>query len=96
MTITVADTAPVAGDDAFTVLAGGSLNLPPPPGVLANDTDADGDAADGRWWPAGPANGTLTPNADGSFTYTPDPATSAPTPSPTRPATACSAATWPR
>ena len=41
------------------------------PGVLGNDTDVDGDALTAVLV-SGPANGTLTLNADGSFTYTPD------------------------
>ena len=40
-------------------------------GVLGNDTDVDGDALTAVLV-SGPANGTLTLNADGSFTYTPD------------------------
>ena len=41
------------------------------PGVLGNDTDADGDPLTAQLV-TGPANGTLALNADGSFTYTPD------------------------
>ena len=39
-------------------------------GVLANDTDADGDALTAALV-SGPSHGTLTLNANGSFTYTP-------------------------
>ena len=42
------------------------------PGVLGNDTDPDGDALTAVLV-SGPAHGTLTLNADGSFSYTPDP-----------------------
>src|SRR5262249_49927830 len=41
------------------------------PGVLGNDSDPDGDALTAVL-ANGPANGTLTLNADGSFTYTPN------------------------
>ena len=39
-------------------------------GVLDNDTDVDGDTLTAVLV-AGPTNGTVTLNADGSFTYTP-------------------------
>jgi VCBS repeat-containing protein len=41
------------------------------PGVLANDSDPDGDPLTATN-ATDPANGTLALNADGSFTYTPD------------------------
>ncbi|MDF0599094.1 cadherin-like domain-containing protein, partial [Psychromarinibacter halotolerans] len=41
------------------------------PGVLANDTDIDGDTLSSDV-ATGPSNGTLSLNPDGSFTYTPD------------------------
>jgi VCBS repeat-containing protein len=42
------------------------------PGVLANDTDADGDPLSAALESA-PSHGTVTLNADGSFAYTPAP-----------------------
>lgn len=42
----------------------------PAPGVLANDVDAEGDAVTAVLV-TGPANGALTLNSDGSFTYRP-------------------------
>ncbi|MEO1471336.1 MAG: Ig-like domain-containing protein, partial [Pseudomonadota bacterium] len=62
---------PVVRGDAFTVVGGEVLRVTGP-GVLANDSDPEGDplvAGPGR----GPANGTLQRQADGGFTYTPDP-----------------------
>ena len=41
------------------------------PGVLDNDSDAEGDGLSAMLV-TGPAHGTLTLNADGSFIYTPD------------------------
>ena len=60
--------APSATDDVYSVAEGGSISPNMAAGVLVNDTDADGQpltAAIG----VGPANGTVTLNADGSFTY---------------------------
>ena len=41
------------------------------PGVLGNDTDVDGDALTAALV-SGPANGLLTLNTDGSFSFTPN------------------------
>jgi hypothetical protein len=60
---------PVAAGDSYSMTEGTTLSVAVP-GVLANDTDADGDARTARLI-AGPANGVLALNADGSFTYTP-------------------------
>ena len=62
--------APVAAADEYAVNEDETLTVDLP-GVLANDTDADGDPLTATVV-TGPANGTLTLNADGSFSYTPD------------------------
>jgi probable HAF family extracellular repeat protein len=69
VTITIApvDDLPVAADDAYV---GSSTLLIPAPGVLANDFDADGDVLTAALV-SGPADGALTLNSDGSFSYTP-------------------------
>ncbi|HXT57090.1 MAG TPA: ELWxxDGT repeat protein [Pirellulales bacterium] len=64
------DARPVAHDDRYTFEAGATLTVPAP-GVLANDADPDGDPITAVLV-SGPAHGSLTLNADGSFTYTPD------------------------
>jgi hypothetical protein len=72
LTITVAgaNDAPVAVADSFTTNEDTALVIAAP-GVLANDSDVDGDALTSVLV-TGPAHGTLTLNANGSFTYTPD------------------------
>jgi VCBS repeat-containing protein len=60
---------PVAEGDAYAVDEDTELVLAAP-GVLANDTDADGDVLTAVL-SQGPAKGTLTLNSDGSFTYHP-------------------------
>jgi FtsP/CotA-like multicopper oxidase with cupredoxin domain len=60
--------APTAVGDSYTVAAGGTLVLAAP-GVLGNDTGTGPFTA---LLDSGPANGTLTLNLDGSFTYTPN------------------------
>lgn len=61
---------PVAVADSYSVEAGGTLTISSTSGVLHNDTDADGDTLTALAGTA-PTNGTLSLNADGSFTYTP-------------------------
>ena len=62
--------APVAVDDNYSTDQDAPLTIAAP-GVLNNDTDADGDSLTAAKV-SDPANGTLTLNADGSFTYTPN------------------------
>ncbi len=67
--LTVVNTPPVAGDDAYATAENMALTVDAA-GVLANDTDADGDVL-AALLAAGPAHGTLTLNPDGSFVYAP-------------------------
>ncbi len=69
--VTVSDTAPVAVGDNYTTSTGVALNIGVGAGVLANDTDADGDALSAVLV-SGPSHGVLSLNANGSFNYTPD------------------------
>ncbi|MEA4931871.1 MAG: Ig-like domain-containing protein, partial [Anaerolineaceae bacterium] len=68
-TLVVNNVAPVAVDDAYTVAEDGVLTVEAR-GVLTNDTDFDPTILTAVKV-SDPANGTLTLNADGSFTYTP-------------------------
>jgi VCBS repeat-containing protein len=72
VTINVAcvNQAPVAFDDAYSVDEGSKLNVTAP-GVLGNDSDADGDPLTAILV-AGPLHGALTLDLDGSFSYTPE------------------------
>ncbi|HWL35607.1 MAG TPA: Ig-like domain-containing protein [Frankiaceae bacterium] len=73
VTITVngANDAPVANDDGpFQAIQDSNLTVTAP-GVLSNDTDADGEALTAGN-ASDPANGTVTLNPDGSFSYDPD------------------------
>ena len=64
-----ANRSPVAGDDAYSTAEDTPLAVAAP-GVLANDSDPDGDML-GAVRVFGPAHGALTLNTDGSFRYVP-------------------------
>lgn len=63
--------APNAGDDSFTVAAGGVVQTTAATGVLANDTDIESEPLTATLL-LGPAHGAIEFAADGSFTYTPN------------------------
>ncbi|MEA2371954.1 MAG: hypothetical protein QOH12_2348 [Solirubrobacteraceae bacterium] len=63
------DAPPVAANDSYTVAENTPLSIATP-GVLANDSDPDGDPITAVL-AAGPAHGSLTLNPNGSFTYAP-------------------------
>lgn len=70
-TITVTpDNPPVANNDSYIVLVNSPLNVSAP-GVLANDTDVDGNNLTAILI-SGPANGTLNLTNNGGFMYVPN------------------------
>jgi VCBS repeat-containing protein len=70
ITITAVNDDPAANDDAYDTDEDTELTVAAP-GVLANDTDVDGDGLTTSVVTT-TANGVLVFNPDGSFTYTPD------------------------
>lgn len=70
--IRAVNTPPVAQDDAYSVTQNDTLRVAAP-GLLANDTDADGDTSLRSLLGTAPVNGTLTLSTDGSFVYIPTP-----------------------
>jgi VCBS repeat-containing protein len=60
--------APLAVDDAYTVKSGKKVTFSNKVGVLANDTDGNGDSLTAKRVTKA-AHGTLTFNSNGSFLY---------------------------
>ncbi|MBD2311394.1 DUF4347 domain-containing protein [Desertifilum sp. FACHB-1129] len=72
LTVDSVNQPPVANDNSYSVNANSILTVPVATGVLSNDTDPENDPLSAILETA-PANGNLTLNADGSFSYTPNP-----------------------
>ena len=70
LTVTTTNVPPTAAADSYSVAEDNALVVPVP-GLLANDTDADGNLLLAIL-KAQPAHGAVTINLNGSFTYTPD------------------------
>jgi hypothetical protein len=72
---TIGNHAPVAIGESYRLTGNTSLAVPAATGVLANDSDRDGDRLHARLvvngGPAHAKPGTFSLNDDGSFTYTP-------------------------
>ncbi|HEY9009524.1 MAG TPA: Ig-like domain-containing protein, partial [Devosia sp.] len=66
----VVNVAPVAASDSYTATKNTKLSVTAANGVLANDSDAEGQALTATLV-SGPSKGTLVFRADGSFDYTP-------------------------
>ena len=69
ITVNPANDPPAANDDSYALAKGNTLSVPAASGVLANDSDPNGDRLTARLV-TGPSTGTLTLNPDGSFAYT--------------------------
>ena len=65
------DQRPEAVNDVFSTPAGTALNVPAANGLLANDSDPDGDVITASAF-GQPLHGTVTVADDGSFVYTPE------------------------
>lgn len=70
LSVQMANAAPTATNDLYETPAGQTLMVPAT-GVIANDSDGDGDPLSAIL-NQHPAHGTLTLSPDGGFTYTPE------------------------
>ncbi len=71
VTVSPVNDAPISADDSYATSEDTPLTILAPAGVLANDSDVDGDALEAVL-DSGPSHGLVTLNLDGSFSYTPD------------------------
>ena len=72
LTVDAVNDAPVSSADTYTTSEDTTLTIDTPDGVLANDSDVDGDTLTVRLVQE-PSHGTVTLADDGSFEYTPEP-----------------------
>src|SRR6185295_6344689 len=70
ITVTPVNSAPVAVNDSYSTPKATLLSVNAANGVLANDTDADGNPLTAAL-ASNPAHGTVALSSNGSFTYTP-------------------------
>ena len=69
VTITITNAAPTATNDAYSMSMGGTLSVAAP-GVMANDSDADGDAMTATKV-TDSGSGSVNLSSNGGFTYSP-------------------------
>ena len=72
VTLTAVNDAPIAGTPETYLVKNNETLIVSAPGLLANVSDAEGDPLSAVLV-SGPSKGTLTLNADGSFSYAPPP-----------------------
>jgi VCBS repeat-containing protein len=70
ITVTTVNSPPVAANDTYSTPKGTPLSVNAASGVLANDTDPDGNALTAVL-ASNPAHGTVVLSSNGSFTYAP-------------------------
>jgi len=70
VTVSSVNDAPIAANASYSTAEDTVLNIAAP-GLLTNDTDADGGDDADAVLVASPAHGSVTVNANGGFTYTP-------------------------
>lgn len=70
LTVQSVNDLPVTVSDSYAVSFGQSLSIPSASGVLANDSDADGETLTSLLF-SSPSHGTVTMQSNGAFTYTP-------------------------